>query len=67
MTTKLFTIVEPTTQSDTINQRFQKCYQTECVAERNNEVNNRVNYPPVAIDDEVQNGINSETERDIKN
>ena len=60
-------IVKPTTQPTSINQRIQECYQTECVAERNNEVDNRVNYPPVAIDDEAQGGINSDSGRDMKN
>lgn len=60
-------IVKPTTQPTAINQRIQKCYQTECAAERNNEVESRVNYPPVAIDDEAQSGINSDPEREMKN
>lgn len=59
--------VKPTTQSTSINQRIQKCYQTECVAERKNEVDNRVNYPPVTINDEAQGGVNSGLKRDVKN
>ena len=50
-----------------INQSFQKCDLKELGAELNNEVESRVNYPPVAIDDEAQSGINSDSERDMKN
>lgn len=60
-------IVKPTTQSTSINQRVQECYQTECVAELKNEVDSRVHYRPVTIDDEARGGINSDIERDTRN
>ena len=60
-------IVKTTTQPTAINQRVQECYQTECVAELKNNVESRVNYQPVAIDDEAQSGINSDSEKDVKN
>jgi hypothetical protein len=50
-----------------INQSFQKCDLKELGAELKNEVESRVNYPPVAIDDEAQSGINSDSEKDVKN
>lgn len=60
-------IVKPTTQSPPINQRVQECYQTEYADIQNNEVDNRVNYPPLTIDDKSQSDINSDTEKDVKN